>query len=417
MATVTAFIKTTQKKKEVFVRFRLSIGKGKIFFHKSNLTILPDLWDEMGQKYKAKCLVEPSKRVKFDKAVAERSNLILNLCLNNNITSSEELNRLIDRELNPDKYNDDSLLERFKKYGKESFAHHSINEGRYNHLKVIEGDIVMFMQKNAIDNINIVEFNAESILKFREFLQNGKNNSQNTIVGKLKILQAFLNEMEAMDIIQVSPFRKLGKHRKTSIFRTQYDEPIALRKDEFLRLLSISCPDNLIETKDAFIVQCSLGCRIGDFSRLSYDNIDYDEGIPFVHYLPEKTSRELSFRTEIKTPLLPFAFDIIEKYGFKFPILNYPSGKSGYNQKIKDLLRYADINRNVYAGNEYVPLWLTGSSKLARKTHIDLMNKVQIDKYVAGLHSDKSKAVDRYINMSIKDRYNLMLTAFHDSGF
>lgn len=70
--------------------------------------------------------------------------------------------------------------------------------------------------------------------------------------------------------------------------------------------------------------------------------------------------------------------------------------------KIKQLLEVAGIDRKVAvfdeaAGvNNYLPLYEVGSSKLARKTHVDLMNKVQVDLYAAGLHRQGSKAVQRY---------------------
>ena len=47
--------------------------------------------------------------------------------------------------------------------------------------------------------------------------------------------------------------------------------------------------------------------------------------------------------------------------------------------------------------NEYKSIYEVASSKLARKTHVDLMNKVQVNKYAAGLHAKNSSAVDRYI--------------------
>ena len=46
------------------------------------------------------------------------------------------------------------------------------------------------------------------------------------------------------------------------------------------------------------------------------------------------------------------------------------------------------------------------------KTHVDLMNKVQIDKYAAGLHAKGSGAVDRYTGLGIKERFILMCAAF-----
>ena len=62
--------------------------------------------------------------------------------------------------------------------------------------------------------------------------------------------------------------------------------------------------------------------------------------------------------------------------------------------------------------NEYKPIYEIASSKLARKTHVDLMNKVQVDKYAAGLHAKNSTAVNRYTNMGLKERFILMCAAF-----
>lgn len=71
------------------------------------------------------------------------------------------------------------------------------------------------------------------------------------------------------------------------------------------------------------------------------------------------------------------------------------------NKKIKQLLEVAGIDRKVavfdeaVGENKYLPLYEVGSSKLARKTHVDLMNKVQVDLYAVGLHRQGSKAVQR----------------------
>lgn len=56
-------------------------------------------------------------------------------------------------------------------------------------------------------------------------------------------------------------------------------------------------------------------------------------------------------------------------------------------------------------------------SKLARKTHVDLMNKVQVDLYAAGLHRQGSKAVLRYTMLELKDRFALMCAAFGEEQY
>lgn len=64
-----------------------------------------------------------------------------------------------------------------------------------------------------------------------------------------------------------------------------------------------------------------------------------------------------------------------------------------------------------------VPLYTLATSRLARKTHVDMMNKVQVNAYAAGLHSYGSSAVLRYTNMELKDRFILMNVAFGQRPF
>lgn len=82
------------------------------------------------------------------------------------------------------------------------------------------------------------------------------------------------------------------------------------------------------------------------------------------------------------------------------------------------LLRFCGITRRVSlfcqetGDNVYKPLCDVATSKLARKTHIDMLNKVQINYYAAGLHSKGSDAVFRYTSLELADRYALLKAAF-----
>lgn len=53
-----------------------------------------------------------------------------------------------------------------------------------------------------------------------------------------------------------------------------------------------------------------------------------------------------------------------------------------------------------------------GDVKLARKTHIDMLNKVQNNYYAAGLHRQRSEAVFRYTGLELRDRYELLQSRF-----
>lgn len=74
--------------------------------------------------------------------------------------------------------------------------------------------------------------------------------------------------------------------------------------------------------EEIFLLHCALGCRIGDFMKLSMSNVAVtDDGIPYVQYLPKKTMKMQNDRREKKTPLMLFALGIVKRSGFKFGVL------------------------------------------------------------------------------------------------
>lgn len=246
----------------------------------------------------------------------------------------------------------------------------------------------------------------------------------NTIATKMKMLRSFFHVLEQVGEIDGSPFGKMDDSRRKTMMREKYSEPFSLTMEELNRIIETNVSPNLQETKDAFLVQCALGIRIGDFKSLSMANVGIDEGIPFVHYLPQKTSNRQKDNHEIKTPVLSFALPIVKKYQFNFPILRYVFGKSGFSAKIKHLLKECGIDRKVNifnhetGRNEYLPIYEMASSKLGRKTFVDLMVKIQPDIYAAGLHSRKSDAVKRYTTeMTIHERFKMMCMAFGQPSF
>ena len=301
------------------------------------------------------------------------------------------------------------------------------------------------MIKRGKGGITADEFGIDHLMEFREFLfdeylyvkkyerlykEVKKQNkpqarlSMNTVTSQMKMFQTFFTELEDIDEIRKSPFRKLGKERKKAVMRTKYDDPFFLRKDELLTILSAQVPTSLEGTRDAFVVQCAFGCRISDFLDLNMDSIAVSEdGIPYIHYIPKKTADSQEGNVEVQTPIVRYAFDIIKRTGFGFPILRNIYGTYGYNVCIKSLLQHCKVDRMVAQYNEetkkndYLPLYKVGSSKLARKTHVDIMNKVQVDMYAAGLHKVGSSAVTRYTSMEIKDRFKLMNTAFDQGAY
>ena len=64
-----------------------------------------------------------------------------------------------------------------------------------------------------------------------------------------------------------------------------------------------------------------------------------------------------------------------------------------------------------------VPLHSVGSSKLCRKTHIDIANKAQVNMYDTGLHEVGSSAVEHYSMLEIRDLFMLLCAAFNQPRY
>ena len=198
-----------------------------------------------------------------------------------------------------------------------------------------------------------------------------------------------------------------------------YDAPIFLKSDELRQVMNTTVPPDLQQTKDIFVLNCALGCRISDLKRLTMDKVAVsDDGIPYVHYIPSKTARSQTTNQEIQTPLIRPALEIIQRTQLAFNGHNPKYEKQVYNKSLRQLLAYCGINRQVclydheLGDNVYRPLYEVASSKLARKTHVDMLTKVQINYYAAGLHRKGSEAVFRYTTLELADRYTLLRAAF-----
>ena len=357
--------------------------------------------------------------------------------------TSDVLERQIEALRNPVtvvRKDNPTLVDRFRKYASDALSAGILGEKRYKHIIVVSDKLYRFLVINGLSRITSEEFDVAHLMDFRDFLfdeyqyvdkypklykeMKEKNRptarlSMNTVTSQLKMFQTFFSELEDLEEIKRSPFRKLGKEKRKAVMKTKYDDPFFLRQEELFRILDTKVMPSLQETKDAFLVQCAFGCRISDYVLMSMDTVAVsEEGIPYIHYIPLKTADAQEGNTEVETPIVRYAFDIIMRTGFDFPILRNIYGATGYNTRIKSLLQQCKIDRLVAQyneetrRNEYLPLYKVASSKLARKTHVDMMTKVQVNMYAAGLHKVGSSAVTRYTSLELKDRFMLLNAAF-----
>ena len=96
------------------------------------------------------------------------------------------------------------------------------------------------------------------------------------------------------------------------------------------------------------------------------------------------------------------------------------SGQNGYNKKIKELLKFCGINRNIddlKSGEpQQIPLCEAASSKAARKTYLTLQMEHQPDPYALGLHNRGSLSVYNYLSDSMAYKYMIVCRMFDENS-
>ena len=334
----------------------------------------------------------------------------------------------------------EALYPRLLRYLDEAHRDGAIGDGRYVVALGKAAKLNRFLTIIGQRTMSAREFTTELVMEYRQFLYDEykyvplypdlyprgsgyhwpkKRLRDTTVVHDLKLLQAFFAELENADEIRRSPFRKLSMEKRRMIMHTMYDAPIFLRAEELQVVMATDVPAELQWAKDLFVLNCAIGCRIGDLLRLSMDKVAVsEEGIPYVHYMPSKTARLQTTNSEVMTPLIEPALEIIRRTGLHFTDHNHHYGLQRYNKALRRMLQVCGITRRVSifcpetGDNAYRPICEVATSKLARKTHIDMLNKVQINYYAAGLHRAGSDAVFRYTGLELKDRYELMKAAF-----
>lgn len=441
----TIVLRSKKKCGRIRLRFRLTDGRNVYLYHKSG--IYADIKDVRrffpdGSLKKQLKVLPP---VSLQNAIKREIRMMEKVYLEYQPINSLVYESLIlsyrsqKRKSKPDSdrgHSDDSFISRLSNY----IDHGLFGNARKKAYLATQRSLETFLSITGRGAIKVNDVNKDLLLEFHSFLSNEKIyvdehipsydkagirlaglRHNNTVAGKMKQLKAFFSYLEDTEVIEKSPFRKFGKLNRIRTMSQRYSNPVFLRRNELLLLKKASVTPSLEEIRDAFLLQCALGCRISDFMGLSEKNIRIDEnGIPYIHYRPKKTINSDN-PNGIKTPLVKFAYDIAIKRKFNFSFFKKARAVHSYNENIRKLLEYVGITREVETLSEgkieYVPIFSTASSKLARKTHIDICNKIQINLYVTGHHRQGSAAVKHYSRLELKDLFSLMNAAFEESDF
>ena len=223
--------------------------------------------------------------------------------------------------------------------------------------------------------------------------------SDNSAIGVLKRLRAFFNHAKGkLNIFESSPFDNISFSEDIGV--EIYHEPVCMTREELTILAEKEMPDKESEIiRDMFCLQAALGCRVGDFLRLTSDNIINGR----LEYFPHKTATKQM--NKVVVPISKRAESIMKKYKSKSKSLMPFVNASDYNEGLKFVFRVAKLERKVIIYNrekgkeEYFKLYELASSHLARRTFVDILcqagEPIHVVASMSG-HSERSKAFDRY---------------------
>ncbi len=235
---------------------------------------------------------------------------------------------------------------------------------------------------------------------FRKYLTDGKHCepvSKNTVSYILTVVKSFWRYCVKMGYTTNNPFLRF------EIEPEVYGNPIYITKEERDTLYYLHIKDErLRKTRDIFVFQCLIGCRVGDLIRLKKDNVVNGA----IEYIPRKTKDERPVIARV--PLCPKAQSIIDRYTTPEDekLLPFISPQK-YNDYIKELFKFANITRTVTRLNpltrqeERVSIADIASSHMARRTFIGILHKKVKNEVIGSMsgHSANSKAFSRYYHI------------------
>lgn len=460
MSTVRAFIRTTAKSRDftTHVRFRLSDGRNKQLFHKSEIVVKPEVWDQAKECIKSKILYDPRERVKFDIAISTRKSLLLDVyesCEDKKSLTSAEFEKLIDMRLHPEKYvkgegtskdffhwferflqvknypptdvkNYHTMIRMLQRF--EMFQKVKVKSNYKLDFATMNVDTVRDLERYIRDEYKYVNQDTFKFI-FDEIPEKRKPDVRgaNTIAKIMKRFRTFIKWCMKEGLLVNDPF--IGYEQKNPVYGTPYYITIderdkiaetnlqeawdALDKNLQETIAESSLPQLTIQ-RDIFVFHCMIGCRVGDLVTFTPENVIDNH----ISYIAKKTSKE---RVDpIEVPLNSTAKAIIEKYwdGHRKtgPLLPFISPQK-YNDSIKEIFLLCGITRTVTIWNsttgkeEQHPLNEIASSHLARRTFIgNLYKKVQDPNMIGKLsgHVEGSKAFARYRTIDDDMKQNMV---------
>lgn len=369
-------------------------------------------------------LYDPEKRAAFNKAVADRKNMILetyNAVSGKEGLTSELLDQEIDKRLHPDRYIVEQPRQTFFEAYEEFIEKRKLSDWRVRAIQVVIRALKRYelYARRNVDRRFTLDLDTVTPLvlgDFEEFLRNEHTfceqypeiyeavpesrtpqpRGQNTINGILTKLRTFFIWANDVGKTTNNPFKNY------IVEECVYGTPYYISIDERNKIYrtNLSRHPQLAIQRDVFVFQCLIGCRVGDLYKLTRKNII--DGA--VEYIPRKTKD--GHPVTVRVPLNAIAREILAKYAdYAGPSLFPLMAEQQYNKAIKRIFLAAGLKRRVTILNpltreaEQRQIWEVASSHMARRTFVGNLYKQVKDPNLVGAlsgHKEGSRAFARY---------------------
>jgi integrase len=284
-----------------------------------------------------------------------------------------------------------------KKNDKSDSANSKSTINRYSYLKKLLEEF----QNDTRTSLHFNRINDKFYNSFLDYFINIRTHSANTLRRNVGLLKTFLNWAVDNGFTYKTEFRKFKSPKP------QITDEIALTFEQVKELYEkdLSSKPKLERVRDVFVLGCSTGLRISNYSKIKKSDIING----FIHVNDQKNKDK-----QLRIPLNVFSSEILEKYDYKLPIISTQK----FNEYIKDVfeeLEYTHtVKKTMRIGKEIIetdiPFHDRISSHTARRSFITIMKNKKIpDKVIMGFTGHKSLEVfNKYYKPNKEDEKDFM---------
>lgn len=407
---VKFYLKDPNATNETSIYARISYGGTSLKYYTGE-SIRPDLWNSNDHRANRKLVGYQVFNLRLENIATKAANVARNYANSNNnkYPTTDQLKKLLDKELKNVADNTDKLLPFFAGLNKRTEKGTRMKPGKG--VQYSEGTIkvyrTVYNRLSQYEDLKRKKLTFDSITldfhdNYTKYLLS-KGLSTNTIGKDIKTIKAVLSEATEAGLNTNMAFR--GKRFTTPREQT---EQIYLNESEIEELENLDLSDNptLDRVRDLFVVACNTGMRFSDFSNLTAANI---EG-RYINFKQVKTGNPVT------VPVLKSVDRILQKYNGNFP---KAYSNQAMNRYLKDLGKLADSLKGIAAkgmtkGGEMQKTtyqkWELLTTHTARRSFATncYLKKIPLPS-IAKVTGHKSLAsLERYIRLDNKDHAKIL---------